>query len=226
VALADGGGRAGRASRAAKERPMSMAIQGGISPEDIIAFIQQHTDDYAAQIKGEMQAAQDRTNLVKDIADVAAKLEDYKTRKDWNGMRAAIDDFRATHEDTWGGHAHDMSVWREQAIAWSGSETIKAETYVQKNNPDATDAASSYTVVYEKDQDWGDDQQAAAQAMTGAWIQELNNWKDEVSGDDKIGMMKLQEDADRLKNLYELGSNLVAKIDGVASSIINNIGKA
>jgi hypothetical protein len=38
--------------------------------------------------------------------------------------------------------------------------------------------------------------------------------------------MKLQEDADRLKNLYELGSNLIAKVDGCASSIISNIGRA
>jgi hypothetical protein len=212
--------------RAAKERTMDTAIRGGISPEEIIAFIQEHTEDCAQQIKGEMREAQDRTDLVKDIADVAAKLEDFKTRKDWNGMRAAIDEFRATHEDTWGGRAHDMSVWREQALAWSTEETIKPETYAQVNDPDATDAASSYKVGYEKDQDWGDDQQAAAQAMTGAWIQELNNWKDEVSGDDKIGMMKLQEDADRLKNLYELGSNLIGKIDGVASSIISNIGRA
>jgi hypothetical protein len=203
---------------------MSMAIQGGISPEEIIAFIQEHTEAYAAQIKGEMQAAQDRTGLVKDIADLASKMEDYKTRGDWVGFATAISNFAEKHEEAWGGAAHDMVPWLIQAVAWAGGRTVNA--YNETINPDATDFRSSYSASPDTKANWNDDIANDAKSMASAWIQQLTDWKDEISGDDKIGMMKLQEDADRLKNLYELGSNLIAKVEGCASSIIANIGRA
>ena len=56
-----------------------------------------------------------------------------------------------------------------------------------------------------------------------ATIRELSNYKDQITGDDKIGMMALQEDASRMKELYELGSNLLAKSDQVSNVLINNI---
>jgi hypothetical protein len=206
---------------------MTMAIHGGLSPEDIIAFIREHTDTYAQQIKGEMQAAQDRTQLVKDLADFAARLEDYKTRKDWSGLSRAIEAFMNAHPAlTWGGKPHDMGLWLKQADAWACHRTIRYGTYSQQNHPDAKDARTSFTFQQEADAEWDDDVEAAVQTMVTSWIQEMNNWKDQISSDDKIGMMKLQDDADRLKNLYELGSSLVAKVNGCASSIIANIGRA
>jgi hypothetical protein len=204
---------------------MSMTIQGGISPEEIIAFIQEHTDSCAEQVKGEMQAAQDRTDLVKDIADLAAKMEDYKTRGDWASLDKAIVDFAETHKDAWGGGSHDMVLWVQQTRGWARHATL--DTFGQVNNADATSYETSYTVSGRyNDKNWDNNVEDAAKTMVASWIQDLNNWKDQVSGDDKIGMMKLQEDADRLKNLYELGSNLISKVDGCASSIIGNIGRA
>ena len=206
---------------------MTMAIQGGISPEEIIAFIQQHTEDYSAQIKGEMQAAQDRTALIKDIADLAAKMEDFKTRKEFGEMHDAIDEFLTTHKEAWGGHEHDMAVWIAHTQTWAGKHTIKPNTYVQTNHPDATTGGSSFYATWGSEDNFNDDGiQQDIQNIVSGWIQQLNNWKDQVSSDDKIGMMKLQEDADRLKNLYELGSNLISKVDGCASAIISNIGRA
>jgi hypothetical protein len=205
---------------------MSMAIQGGISPESIIAFIQQHTEDCALQVKGEMQAAQDRTGLVKDVADFAAKMEDCKTRGDWGGLDKAIADFAETHKEAWGGGSHDMVLWMLQTRGWERRETLNPDTYGQVNNADATSFETSYSVTGKYNDNWDNNVENDAKTMVASWIQELNNWKDQVSGDDKIGMMKLQEDADRLKNLYELGSNLISKVDGCASSIIGNIGRA
>jgi hypothetical protein len=209
-----------------EERTMTMAIQGGISPEEIIAFIQEHTADCAQQVKGEMQAAQDRTALVKEIADLAAKLEDFKARGDWVLLHTEIENFQKTHEDTWGGHEHDMAIWITQTQLWSEGKTMVDGTFVQKNHPGATDGWSSFTTECVANLEFTDSTKDCAKTIVASWIQELTNWKDALGSDDKIGMMKLQEDADRLKNLYELGSNLISKVDGCASSIIGNIGRA
>jgi hypothetical protein len=206
---------------------MSMTIQGGISPEEIIAFIQEHTEDYASQIKGEMQAAEDRTSLVGDLARLAGKLQELEAGGQLKSIHAELEAFLSTHEQTWGGREHDITFWLCNAQAWRDGCTMVDGTYEHENHPDATDGASSFCATFDQTQNLDDPNvRSGLKDMVKSWVDQLNNWKDEVSSDDKIGMMKLQENADRLANLYKLGSNLVSNVDGCASSIIANIGRA
>jgi hypothetical protein len=192
----------------------------GLSPYDVIAFIQEHTQEYSSMIKDEMAAAQDRTHLVKDIADLEAGLETCKTSGDWTRANKLIWDFQKTHSDTWGGGPHDMCEWFSQTKAWSEGCTV--HNYQQENFANATDAGSSFHSTWDQKRDLSNE---SAQPIMEEWIKNLDSWKDSVSSDDKIGLMTLQEHAEDLKNLYETGSNLNAKTDQVASLIISNMGK-
>jgi hypothetical protein len=218
---------------------MTTAIQGGISPEEIIAFIQTHTEECSQQVKGEMLSAQDRTTLTKDIADLAARLEDLAARGDFEKAHAEVEGFFKTHEQACGGHEQDMSCWVSDSEAWRDKNTTAQDTGATEGQLAATDyspltaSAGMLGAVLVGGHIRPDpansstgDVQVDAKPIIESWIKELNAWKDEISSDDKIGMMKLQEDADRLKRLFELGSNLISKVDGCAGSIISNIGRA
>jgi hypothetical protein len=206
---------------------MTAQIQGGISPEEIIAFIQTHTEECSQQVKDEMLSAESRTKLTKDIADLAAKLEDLAARGEFEKVHAEIESFFKTHEQAWAGRDQDMTSWVSDSEAWRDKGTTAKDTAASEQQIPATEYQSFTAPVA----------MIGARLVGGhivedktdpkptveAWIKELDAWKDEIASDDKIGMMKLQEEADRLKRLFELGSNLVAKVDGCANSIIGNI---
>ncbi len=201
---------------------MSMGVSGNFSPYDIIAFVQQHTEKYASMVKAEMQSAEDRSQLVREIADLSADLEDSKNRGDWTKAKQSLVAFMDKHPETWGGGSMDMIDTFCNLKAWSEGGAIVPGTYTRTTYDDATTWNSSFHSEWSTSS--GVDA-ASAQSNMQAWIQRLNDWKDKVSGDDKIGMMTLQSDADRMKNLYEEGSNLVAKLNQIASTIIGNIGR-
>jgi hypothetical protein len=221
---------------------MTTAIQGGISPEEIIAFIQTHTEECSEQVKSEMLSAQDRTKLAKDVADLAARLEGLVACGQFEQVHAEIETFFKTHELTGAGNEQDMAAWVSDSEAWRDKDTTAQDTGATKGQIAATAygaVAASANMVgavvvgghIRPDPSTSADSspgvaQADAKPTVESWIKELNAWKDEIASDDKIGMMKLQEEADRLKRLFELGSNLISKVDGCASSIIGNIGRA
>jgi len=201
---------------------MSTINATGLSPYDVIAFIQEHTQVYSSMIKDEMTAAQDRTHLVKDIADLEAGLETCKAGGDWKRANQLVWDFQTKHPDTWGGGSHDMCELACQTKAWSDGYSMVPNSYKQENYANATDAGSSFH------SSWGQNagvDVGSAQAILEEAIKKLDSWKDNINSDDKIGLMTLQEHAEDLKNLYETGSNLNAKTDQVASLIISNMGK-
>jgi hypothetical protein len=201
---------------------MSMAVSGGFSPYDVIAFVQEHAEKYASMVKSEMQSAEDRSQLVREIADLSATLEDCKNRGDWAKGKQALEAFMEKHPETWGGGSMDMvqAVW--DLDAWSRGQSIVPSSYAQTNYEGATTWGSSFHATWSES---GGVDTPSAQSNVEGWVQRLNDWKDKVSGDDKIGMMTLQSDADQMKNLYEVGSNLVSKSDQIVSTIIGNIGR-
>jgi hypothetical protein len=185
---------------------MDLAIHGGMSPEDIIAFIQEHTEEYSAMVKTEMQGAQDRADLVKDIASLCATLQRAKvgpdTAANMERAKAAHDElvaFAQKHPDV----PVDLKTMTANTAAWSTNGHVEWES-ADHHTEEGVD----------KDMANGD---------LDCIINDLSNYKDKVNGDDKIGMMTLQEDASRMKELYELGSNLLAKGDQTSSVLINNI---
>jgi hypothetical protein len=185
---------------------MDLAIHGGISPEDIIAFIQEHTEEYSAMVKTEMQGAQDRADLVKDIASLCATLQRAKlgpdTPANMERAKQAHDELVAFAEK----HPEvpvDLKAMTANTGAWATNASI------------SWDSADHHT-------EEGVDVKMANDDLDCA-INDLSNYKDKVNGDDKIGMMTLQEDASRMKELYELGSNLLAKGDQTSNVLINNI---
>jgi hypothetical protein len=173
-----------------------------------------------------MQAAQDRSHLVREIADFASKLEEFKTRSDWKGARALTADFMSKHPETWGGGSMDMIEMYCNIKAWDEGGMIDNNSYTQTNYPGEDSWPNSFGSQWTATSTADDETAGAkAQGIMDTWIKRMNDWKDTVSGDDKIGMMTLQADADHAKALYELGSNLVSKEDQVAALIISNIGK-
>jgi hypothetical protein len=205
---------------------MSMAVNGGFSPYDIIAFVQEHAEKYAAMVRSEMQAAEDRTQLVRDIADFAAALSDAKTRGDWKTARSLIAKFMTNHPETWGGGSMDLIAAYCNTKAWDEGTVIAKDSYHQENFPGATSWEQSFHSTWTGvSGDAFKDGTPAMQSILDDVIKRLDDWKEKVTGDDKIGLMTLQADADRMKNIYEQGSNLVAKESQIASLIISNIGK-
>jgi len=205
---------------------MSTISASGLSPYDVIAFIQEHTQAYSSMIKDEMGAAQDRTALVKDIADLQAGLETCKTKGDWTRAHTLIESFQRTHPDAWGGGAQDMCSWISNTKAWSEGAAINPGSYQQENidqgdSKEANGWGSFHSTWTQSSGVKSED----AQADMEEWIKNLDSWKDTINSDDKIGLMTLQEHAEDLKNLYETGSNLNAKTDQAASLIISNMGK-
>ena len=200
---------------------MTTAI--GFSSDGYIEFIKEHAEEFSAMARNEMESAQDRTHLVRDIADFAANLESMKARGDWKGARQATWDFMTKHRETWAGGSMDLTEMYCNLKAWDEGHTIAANTYKQENFPGDTWQSSFHS-------DWQtggpiDDAKGDAQAAMDTWIKKLGDWKDTVTGDDKIGVMKLQADADQARNLYDLGSNLISKEAQTMSLIISNIGK-
>jgi hypothetical protein len=210
------------ASFAAMEELMTSINAAGLSPYDVIEFIKEHTEVYSSMIKEEMGAAQDRTQLIKDVADLEAGLQNCKASGDWTRAHKLIEDFQSTHKDAWGGGAHDMCEWLSNTQAWSQGVHIDEGTYKQVNYANAQNGGSSFHSTWT--QTSGVDN-GRAQGCMQEWIEKLDSWKDSINSDDKIGLMTLQEHAEDLKNLYETGSNLNAKTDQVASLIISNLGK-
>jgi hypothetical protein len=209
-----------------QEETMSTISASGLSPYDVIAFIQEHTQAYSSMIKDEMGAAQDRTHLVKDIADLQAGLETCKTSGDWTRAHTLIEDFQKTHRDAWGGGAHDMCEWISNTKAWSEGVTIDPGSYKQENfDQGDSKEANGWNSFHSTWQNKPGLSTEGAQGHMEEWIKNLDSWKDTINSDDKIGLMTLQEHAEDLKNLYETGSNLNAKTDQVASLIISNMGK-
>ncbi len=201
---------------------MSLAVSGGYSPYDIIAFVELHAGEYAQMVKSEMQSAQDRSQLVREIADLSASLEDAKNRGDWSTAKKALETFMQKHPETWGGGSMDMVEALWNLDAWSQGKSLVPGSYHQTNYEGATDLWSSFhfTSGYS-----GGVDKAGAQSNVESWVQRLNDWKDKVTGDDKIGLMTLEADADQQNHLYEEGSNLISKSDQTTSTIIGNIGR-
>jgi hypothetical protein len=177
---------------------MDLAIQGGMSPDAIIAFVQEHTEEYSAMVMTEMQDAKERTQLMKDIGDLTTVLtrskpvkdDDDGNRKKFNDAQTALAAFHKKYPDF--------------SLALDGATQAMANFAAASDNKGHLDVDSA-----SEDMD--------------RLINNLTNVKDKVSGDDKISMMNLQEDASNVKDLYELGSNLLAKLDQSGSVLISNI---
>jgi hypothetical protein len=206
------------------ESDMSMPVTGIYSPYDVIAFVQQHTEECSKMVKSEMQAAQDRTQLVRDIADLTSALEDAKNRADWHKARVLTAEFMTKHPETWGGRSMDLIEAYCNMKAWDEGHVIAANTYSQVNYPDGSNWGESFHSEW-VNAEANDDTKPAQQSMLAGWIKRLDDWKDQTTSDDKISMMTLEADADHMKNLYETGSALVAKTDQTMSTIIGNIGR-
>jgi len=205
---------------------MTMAVNGGLSPYDVIAFVQEHAEKYAAMVKSEMKAAEDRSQLVRDIADFVAGLSDANSRADWKTARALTAKFMTDHPETWGGGPMDMIATYCNLKAWDEQTVMTENSYQQENSPGATSWENSFHSTWVgQSGDAFTGATGAMQSILDATIKRLDDWKDKVASDDKIGLMTLQADAERMKNLYEQGSNLVAKESQIASVIISNIGK-
>jgi hypothetical protein len=205
---------------------MPMSISAGFSPFDVITFVKLHAQEYAEMAKSEMVNAQDRSHLVRDIADFAAALEDAKNRGDWHKARQLTWDFMSKHKETWAGGSMDMTEMYCNFKAWDEGNVIQVGTYTQTNYPNADSWQSAFhsdwvSTKQDDDGNW----QKNAQSNMDEWIKRLNDWKDQVTGDDKIGIMTVQADADQANNLYSLGSNFISKEQQVTSLIISNIGK-
>ena len=110
--------------------------------------------------------------------------------------------------------------------AWDQQTVIVANSYQQENFPGATSWENSFHSTWSSQSgDAFKDATGTMQSILGAAIKRLDDWKDKIVSDDKIGMLTLQADAEHMKNVYEEGSNLVAKESQIASLIIGNIGK-
>src|SRR5262245_55881855 len=204
---------------------MSMAVGAGLSPYDVIAFVQEHAEKYAGMVKSEMQAAEDRSKLVRDIADFVAGLSDANSRGDWHTARTLTAKFMTDHPETWGGGSMDMIETYCNLKAWDEHAVIEANSYQQENLPGAASWENSFHSTWIQSGDGFKDATGAMQSTLSAAIKRLDDWKDKIAGDDKIGMIIFQVDAEWMKNLYEQGSNFVAKESEIASVIIGNIGK-
>ena len=110
--------------------------------------------------------------------------------------------------------------------AWDEQTVMTENSYQQENSPGATSWENSFHSTWVgQSGDAFTGATGAMQSILDATIKRLDDWKDKVASDDKIGLMTLQADAERMKNLYEQGSNLVAKESEIAGVIISNIGK-
>lgn len=198
----------------------------GISPYEVIEFVQEHASAEAKLVRGEMKAAQDRTALVKDIGDLASDLAGAKVSGDYTQAYKKLGAFMEKHSETWGGGSNDLCEMVSNLQAWSGGTLMQAGTYKQTSYPDAAGPWSSFGSSWDPGAaiDPNDkDQKAAIGGALDSFVQKLNDWKDKVSGDDKISMMALTSDAEDLKNVYGMGSNLNSKFDEITSHLISQI---
>jgi len=184
---------------------MDLAIHGGMSPEDIISFVEQHTEKYSELIKAEMQQAQDRTDLMQDLANLASSLERCKATGDDNTKESNMQKFGDAHK------AIEAFLTKHPEFE-PELKGMSESTALWSTNHSMVDGKKKEGVGTE-----------SANADMDKTIHDLTNRKDKIAGDDKIGMMTLQDDASRMKELYELGSNLLAKGDQVGNVLISNI---
>lgn len=202
---------------------MSMPIgSSGISPYMVMAFVQQHAAEYSSMIKDQMDSAHGRLQLMKEIAELASQLELAKTTEKWEIANAAIADFMKHNKEAWGGAEHDMCTWWAHTSSWSKGKSVVASSYNQVNHANADNGWVSWRGTWNESD--GIDKNAA-RAMVDSWIKELNAWKDDLAGKDKLALMQLSESSSRLNELYQLGSNLNAKHHEAAMTIIGNLGR-
>lgn len=202
---------------------MSMSIgNGGISPQMVIAFVQQHAAEYGAIIKEQMNAAHGRIQLMKEISDLAAQLELAKSTDRWDIANEAIGEFMKHNKEAWGGAEHDMCTWWAHTSSWSKGNSVDPDTYKQVNHLDPVDGWHSWKGTW-KETDGIDT--LAAKDMVTAWVKELTAWKDDLAGRDKLALMELSDSSSRLNELYQLGSNLNSKHHDAAMTIIANVGR-
>lgn len=202
---------------------MSLPVgSGAISPYMVMAFVQQHAAEYSQMIKDQMETAHGRLQLMKEIAELAAQLELAKNTERWDIANEAIAKFMKYNKEAWGGAEHDMCSWWAHTDAWSKGLSVKPDTYKQVNHANAVDGWASWKGTWETSN--GVDKEAA-RSMVDSWIKELNAWKDEIAGKDKLALMELSDSTSRLNELYQLGSNLNAKLHESAMAIISNLGR-
>jgi len=202
---------------------MSLPVgSSAISPHLVMAFVQQHAAEYSSMIKEQMETAHGRLQLMKEIAELAAQLELAKNTERWDLANEAIAEFMKHNKEAWGGAEHDMCTWWAHTSSWSKGKSVVPHTYEQVNHPNADDGWSSWKGTWNESN--GVDTNAA-RSMVEQWIKELNAWKDEIAGNDKLALMELSESSSRLNELYQLGSNLNAKLHEGAMTIIGNLGR-
>jgi hypothetical protein len=144
-----------------------------------------------------------------------------KTSGDYSRLRDTIAKFTETHKETWGAGEKPMMEHYVNAEAWASGTMVK--DYKQTAAyPDATTAAGSFHATFTTQ---GGIDKDKINATLDTWMNDMSAWKDKVSGDDKIAMMKLQEDADNLKNVYGMGSALTSKFNEIAANLVAAIGK-
>lgn len=202
---------------------MSLPVgSSGISPHMVMAFVQQHTAEYSSMIKEQMEKAHGRLQLMKEIAALAAQLELAKNTERWDIANEAIGEFMKYNKEAWGGGEHDMCTWWAHTSSWSKGKSVVADTYEQVNHPNANHGWASWKGTW-KESDGVDTD--SARSMVENWIKQLNAWKDDIGGKDKLALMELSDSSSRLNELYQLGSNLNAKLNDAAMTIISNVGR-
>lgn len=202
---------------------MSMPIgNSGISPYMVMAFVQQHSAEYSSMIKDQMNSAHGRLQLMKELAELAGQLELAKTTERWDIANEAIGEFMKHNKEAWGGAEHDMCVWWAHTSSWSKGKSVVGDSYKQTNLPDAEDGWHSWKGTWNESSGIDKDK---AKSMIDSWIKEINAWKDDLAGKDKLALMQLSESSSRLNELYQLGSNLNSKYHEAAMTIIGNMGR-
>lgn len=202
---------------------MSLPVgSSGISPHMVMAFVQQHAAEYSSIIKEQMETAHGRLQLMKEIAELASQLELAKNTERWDVANEAIAEFMKHNKDAWGGAEHDMCTWWAHTSSWSKGKSVDASTYEQVNHVNADNGWASWKGTWKESNGIDKD---AARSMVESWIKELNAWKDDIAGKDKLALMELSDSSSRLNELYQLGSNLNSKLNDAAMTIIGNLGR-
>ena len=200
----------------------SYAVGGfGFSSSEVLAFVEAHAQENAGLVRREMNEAQGRNKLSREIADLAAGLAHCKDAKDWPTARDLIGAFMKEHPELVG-TKNDLTPLYFQADAWAHGNVVVKDSYHQTNYDNGGEWGANFTAT---DQVVPADPfpHDACQSMVQQAIDTMTSWKDEVSGDDKLAIMQLTQDAEEMKNIYSVGSNLLSSGNQTKQTLIGNM---
>jgi hypothetical protein len=201
---------------------------GYMTDGQIIAWLEQKSDDQYGDLRNQMGASNDRATLIKNLTDARAAVDGGKPDDAFN----TLDDTRQQCNDPeteyfcfdeqikllgWTSKGHDKADALDQAI--DSSDLSDAQKQALKTEVDA-----ARTVMDASDTNVATDANAkmhdAQQKRVG---EDLQSKTDDLGRIDNLALINIQQGVNDAKQTSELASNILSSRDQTSNAILGNV---